>query len=470
MSASRKSRAAGPRPPSSTLVLDNGADTIKAGFVTGDKVDGPRVIPNCVARDRHRKTYVGSELEKCRDFGELAFRRPVEKGFVVSWEAQKEIWDREFFDDKAPQRCDPSETRLVLAEQPNALPALQTHCDQMVFEEFGFSSYYRGIGVFSLTPSLADLAELSLTGFSPTGPAFNAYQDIQAIFHTPRTPKSPPAEIPAEVILLIDSGYSHTTVTPIVQGRPLHQAIRRLDVGGRLMTNYLTRLLSVRHFDMRNETFIANEMKEAVCYVSMDFKGDLEKTWKGTRGERREEYLSGAEIAKDYVLPDSHTTFHGVVREYQPGVASSRARKAAVSTEDVLTLRNERFVVPELIFNPSDIGMRQPGLADLVMQSLSVLPIGLWPGLLANIVVVGGNARLNNFIQRLQTELLERVPDECVVRVARPEDPVVSTWLGAAHFSQHEHVQRLAVTKQEYEEHGAGWVARKFAAGLGVDT
>lgn len=235
------------------------------------------------------------------------------------------------------------------------------------------------------------------------------------------------------------------------------------------MTNYLTRLLSVRHFDMRNETFIANEMRENVCYVSLDFKGDLEKTWKGTRGERRDDYLSGGGIAKDYVLPDSHTTFHGVVRDYEPGV-STRARKAAVTTEDILTLRNERFVVPELLFNPSDIGMRQPGLADLVMQSLSELPIGLWPGLLANIVVVGGNAKLDNFIQRLQMELLERVPDECVVRVARPEDPIISTWLGAANFARHEHVERLTVTKQEYEEQGAGWVARKFAAGLPVET
>lgn len=271
-------------------------------------------------------------------------------------------------------------------------------------------------------------------------------------------------------MLLVDSGYSHTTVTPILQGRPLHQAIRRLDVGGKLMTNYLTRLLSVRHFDMRNETYIVNEMKEAVCYVSLDFKGDLEKTWKGTRGERpREAYLSGAGIAKDYVLPDSHTRFHGVVREYEPGTAASRAaRKAAVSTEDVLTLRNERFSVPELLFNPSDIGLRQPGLADMIMQSLSVLPVGLWPGLLANIVVVGGNAKLENFIQRLQMELLERVPDECVVRVARPVDPIISTWLGAANFAMHEHVEQLAVTKQEYEEHGAAWVARKFAAGLGV--
>jgi len=54
-----------------------------------------------------------------------------------------------------------------------------------------------------------------------------------------------------------------------------------LDVGGRLMTNYLTRLLSVRHFDMRNETFIVNEMKEAVCYVSLDFKGTSKRRGRG---------------------------------------------------------------------------------------------------------------------------------------------------------------------------------------------
>lgn len=148
MAGPKKSRLSGPTPPSRTLVLDNGANTIKAGFVTADKTDQPRVIPNCIARDRHKKIYVGSELEKCKDFGEIAFRRPVEKGFIVNWEAQREIWDREFLDEKAPQRCEPSETRLVLTEQPNSLPALQSHCDQMVFEEFGFASYYRGPGKF----------------------------------------------------------------------------------------------------------------------------------------------------------------------------------------------------------------------------------------------------------------------------------------------------------------------------------
>ncbi|RYP26372.1 hypothetical protein DL768_011740 [Monosporascus sp. mg162] len=445
--APRKSKAQQPPPPSRTLVLDNGADTIKAGFVSDDAAaDQPRIIPNCIARDRDRKIYVGSELERCKDFGEMVFRRPVEKGFIVNWEAQKEIWEREFFDEKAPQRCDPSETRLLLAEHPNSLPVLQTNCDQMVFEEFGFASYYRG-----------------------NGPSFNAYHDIQAIFRTPRDPDAV-ARLPAEIILLVDSGYSHTTVSPILNGRPIHPAVRRLDVGGKLMTNHLTRLLSLRHYDMRNDTYIVNEMKEAACYVSLDFAGDLEKSWKGTRGERRESYLGGGGVAKDYVLPDFHTRSRGVVRDYDPSRAS-RAKKPAAGEfagEDVLTLRNERFAVPELLFHPSDVGLRQSGIADVVLQSLRALPVGLWPALLANVVVVGGNSLFDGFVQRLQQEIVQRVPDDCVVRVARPRDPVASTWLGGASLArQREHVDALAVTKQEYEEYGAAWVARKFS---GLET
>ncbi|RYP10937.1 hypothetical protein DL764_000373 [Monosporascus ibericus] len=446
--APRKSKAQQPPPPSRTLVLDNGADTIKAGFVSdAAAADQPRIIPNCIARDRDRKIYVGSELERCKDFGEIVFRRPVEKGFIVNWEAQKEIWEREFFDEEAPQRCDPSETRLLLAEHPNSLPVLQTNCDQMVFEEFGFASYYRG-----------------------NGPSFNAYHDVQAIFRTPRDPDAV-ARLPAEIILLVDSGYSHTTVSPILNGRPINPAVRRLDVGGKLMTNYLTRLLSLRHYDMRNDTYIVNEMKEAACYVSLDFAGDLEKSWKGTRGERRESYLGGGGgVAKDYVLPDFHTRSRGVVRDYDPSRAS-RAKKLAageLASEDVLTLRNERFAVPELLFHPSDVGLRQSGIADLVLQSLRVLPVGLWPALLANVVVVGGNSLFDGFVQRLQQEIVQRVPDDCVVRVARPRDPVASTWLGGANLARRrEHVDALAVTKQEYDEYGAAWVARKFS---GLET
>lgn len=101
---SRKSTAA---PPNKTLVLDNGAYTLKAGLVASgaDPVtDDCTVIPNCIARStRDKRTYMSSELALCKDFGELAFRRPVEKGFVVNWETEKAIWEHEFMGTTARQ-------------------------------------------------------------------------------------------------------------------------------------------------------------------------------------------------------------------------------------------------------------------------------------------------------------------------------------------------------------------------------
>ena len=140
-----------PSRPSTTLVLDNGGSTLKAGLVSADhQLDEPFIFPNCIARDRYRKIYVAGNIEKCRDFSEIQFRRPVEKGFIVNWEAQTEIWDQHLFDAKSPLKCDPAESRLLLAEPPNGLPVLQANCDQVVFEEYGFTSYYRGIGGFGL--------------------------------------------------------------------------------------------------------------------------------------------------------------------------------------------------------------------------------------------------------------------------------------------------------------------------------
>ena len=219
---------------------------------------------------------------------------------------------------------------------------------------------------------------------------------------------------------------------------------------------------------MRNDTYLVNEIKEATCYVSKDFQADMERTWKGQKGDRRPVYETADGIAKDYVLPDYHARTKGYVRDHDPNAATKLKElvkgKALGASEDVLTLRNERFTVPEILFSPTDIGLRQSGIAQQVMDSLSSLPMGLWPGFLANLVVVGGNSNIEGFVFRLQMEIRSLAPAECIVRVARPADPIVSTWQGGANLAKEEDaLEKLSVTKHEYEEHGAAWVARKFA-------
>lgn len=49
-----------------------------------------------------------------------------------------------------------------------------------------------------------------------------------------------------------------------------------IDVGGKLLTNHLKELASFRQWNMMNETHIVNDIKETCCYVSTDFRQDME--------------------------------------------------------------------------------------------------------------------------------------------------------------------------------------------------
>jgi len=89
-----------------TLIIDNGGQAIKAGFSNATpSAEDCRIIPNCIARGRDgprsHRIYVADQLDECKDFAEMAFRRPVEKGYVTSWEGELEIWKQVFFNSDA---------------------------------------------------------------------------------------------------------------------------------------------------------------------------------------------------------------------------------------------------------------------------------------------------------------------------------------------------------------------------------
>ena len=387
--APRASKHAKPTPASKTLVLDNGAYAIKAGFSlpssTPNEEQDCHEIPNCIAKGAHNRVWVGAQLHQCKDFAEMNFRRPVQNGCLVNWEAEKEIWDQTFFNDKSsPVFCDPTETNLLLTEAPNSLPTLQSNCDQMIFEEFEFAAYRR-------TP----------------GPSLNAYNDIVGAFGDPHPQTSTGSNtvFAAEAVLVIDSGYSSTTVTPLYKGRPIQQAVRRLDVGGKVLTNYLKEVLSVRQLDVRHETHIMNQVKESVCFVSTDFKADMERSRQGlqrtlSKDDREES------VVRDYVMPDFTSRMVGEVKEHDPKdrkqmAAFNHVKRENGTTEAVLALGNERFTAPELLFHPENVGMKQAGVVEMIMHSLAGVPTGLWGVMLGNVWLAGGNARLPGFAERL---------------------------------------------------------------------
>jgi len=224
-----------------------------------------------------------------------------------------------------------------------------------------------------------------------------------------------------------------------------------------------------RTYNIHREDWLAGEMKEDVCYISQSFNSDLERVWKGGRYDKRKIDTS---IVVDYVLPDYETIKRGFATPHDPTV-NLRNRALGIGTEGgrhehILTIGNERFVVPELLFTPSDIGMQQEGICGTILQSINALPTGLRQAFLANIVVVGGSSNIPGFVERLDAELRCMVDVDMVVRVAKAEDPVKNAWLGGARMAQNEEVMKsVAVTRKEYLENGEGWVRRKFAGKVG---
>lgn len=143
--------------PSSTFVIDNGASHIKAGYAPESPIPDSQalsrchVIPNALARTRDKRTYIASQLDtQVSQWNDVTFRRPVERGQLVSWEAEKEIWDYSFFEEQTAKRDllvkQPEDTTLVFTEAPNTLPFLQRNADEIIMEEWGFGGYARVVG------------------------------------------------------------------------------------------------------------------------------------------------------------------------------------------------------------------------------------------------------------------------------------------------------------------------------------
>jgi actin-related protein 6 len=274
----------------------------------------------------------------------------------------------------------------------------------MIFEEFEFASYGRHVGSYTRPRCTRRPHGAAAAQFAniTSGPSFNAFNDIGTLFGGPSRPQDA-AHLPAECLLLIDSGYSHSTVTPLINGRPVQQAIRRLDIGGKFLTNFLKEQLSIQQLNVMDETYMVNELKETTCFVTDDFRRDHEQTWKGGMRDRR---TVDPSIVVEYVLPDYETVHKGVVRPHNPTTSKNKGSDAEPGAksgrpEPFVILGNQRFLVPELLFSPSDIGLKEAGLPAVIMESLDAMPPGLRPGMLANVLLVGGNVLIPGFMERL---------------------------------------------------------------------
>jgi actin-related protein 6 len=79
-------------------------------------------------------------------------------------------------------------------------------------------------------------------------------------------------------------------------------------------------------------------------------------------------------IIQEYVLPDFTKRHKGyIIPRAEDG--NLKARRSD-NSEQILTMNNERFMIPEILFNPSDIGMNQAGIPEAIHQSVQACDPG----------------------------------------------------------------------------------------------
>jgi len=93
----------------------------------------------------------------------------------------------------------------------------------------------------------------------------------------------------------------------------------------------------------------------------------------------------------------------------------------------VLLINNERFMVPEVLFRPSDIGLHQAGLAQTIVDAVEAVHSDLHPLLYSNVLCTGGSARCPGFRDRLYQDLRPLVPSEYEVNLPPSQERSRST-------------------------------------------
>ena len=262
------------------IVCDNGSGFLKMGYA-GDnfpRFTVPSVVGRPMLRSKQtvgdmelREIMYGDEVTPFRALLEVSY--PIEEGRVKNWEDFAALWEYTLHSRMGIGKDGLNEKKMLVTEAALNPKKNREKMAELIFERYGF-----GGCMFESQALLSLMCEGCTTG------------------------------------VVFDSGDGVSHVIPVVEGYILTHGVRRLNLAGRHVTNYLVRLLmrSGYAFNSSADFETVRDIKEQLCFVSYDVAKERKLANETTL------------LDKEYSLPD----------------------------KTVIRVGRERFEAAECLFNP----------------------------------------------------------------------------------------------------------------------
>jgi len=266
----------------------------------------------------------------------------------------------------------------------------------------------------------------------PLNPKLNREKLVQIMFETFSVPALYVVNQAALAVyasgrttgLCVMCGNGNCFIVPVYEGHALDHATLCLGIGGRDITDYLMKILTERGYSFTTtaERSLVRDIKEKLCYITTDFEPELQTA------------SSSSALEKSYELPDGQ----------------------------VITIGNERFRAPEVLFSPAFMGSDEPGLPELIVNSILLVDPDIQATLFQNIILCGGTSLFPGLGERLTKELVTLVSNPDIkIKVISPPERKYSTWIGGSIVGSLSTIQHQWISKQEYDERGPSIVHTK---------
>ena len=209
---------------------------------------------------------------------------------------------------------------------------------------------------------------------------------------------------------VLESGDGVTQSCIIYEGYSIPGSCKRINLGGKDVTEYLQYLLNRKGYELKNSDGfqITKKIKEEIGEVSIN----------GMNFEKNNE------INMKYILPD----------------------------DSEIDIGEERFLAPEILFNPLLREFEYPGLQEILVESINKTNVDLKKQLYNSILLSGGNMKMKGMKERIHKEIKKLSPKNIKVRLQIPSNPENCAWIGANIISSMDISKDMWISKREWFE------------------